>query len=85
VLFAKGESASAARNLRLVIQESIRGSFFVRRLEATLALAEVEAKSGRQKESLALYRSVQNDARSKGFVLIASKAAVDSHGQSEPK
>jgi eukaryotic-like serine/threonine-protein kinase len=84
VLFAKGESAAAARNLRLVIQESTRGGFFIRRLEAALALAEAEAKAGRQKESLALFQSVQKDARSKGFVLIANNAAADSQAAAHP-
>jgi sarcosine oxidase delta subunit len=51
--------------------------FFVRQLEASLALAEIEAKSGKKTEARALLQSVEKDARGKGCLLIARKAAID--------
>jgi hypothetical protein len=43
-------------------------------LEARLALAEIEMLSGRANSGRAHLQELQNDARSKGFLLIARKA-----------
>ncbi len=77
VLSAGGKPDDAARNLRRTIKDAQKAGFFVRQLEATLALAEIEAKSGRKKESLGLFLSVEKDARSKGYLLIAREAAAE--------
>lgn len=77
VLSGGGKSEDAARNLQRTIKYAQKTGFFVRQLEASLALAEIEAKSGRKKESQDLLQSVERDARGKGFLLIARKAVVD--------
>jgi hypothetical protein len=41
--------------------------FFVRQMEASLALAEIEAKSRRKKDPQDLLQSVERNARGKGF------------------
>jgi len=77
VLSAAGSPDVATRNLRLAINEAQKAGFFIRQLEANLALAEIEAKSGKKTEARALLQSVEKDARSKGYLLIARKAAID--------
>ena len=78
MLSAEGKPDDATRNLRLAIKDAQKEGFLVRQLEATLALAEIEAKSGRKTEARGLFQSVEKDERSKGFLLIARKAVADS-------
>ena len=77
VLSAAGSPDVASKNLRLAIKDAQKAGFFIRQLEASLALAEIEAKSGKKTEARALLQSVEKDARGKGFLLIARKAAID--------
>jgi hypothetical protein len=72
-----GKPDDAAQNLRRTIKDAQKTGFFVRQLEASLALAEIEGKSGKKKEYQGLFQSIERDARRKGFLLIARKAAVD--------
>ncbi len=51
--------------------------FFLLQLEASLALAEAETKSGKKTEGRALLETVEKNARSKGFLLIARRAVID--------
>jgi hypothetical protein len=44
-----------------------------------MALAEIEGKSGKKTEARALLQSVEKNARSRGFLLIARKA-VEARG-----
>jgi DNA-binding winged helix-turn-helix (wHTH) protein/tetratricopeptide (TPR) repeat protein len=77
LLLAEGEPALAVRKVRSTLEEAQKTGFFVRRLEATLALAEIKAKSGKKAEAKTLFQSVEEDARAKGFLLIARKAAAE--------
>jgi DNA-binding winged helix-turn-helix (wHTH) protein/tetratricopeptide (TPR) repeat protein len=77
LLAAQGQPGPAARKLRVTLREAHKTGFFVRQLEAMLALAEIEAKSGKKAEAHTLFQSVEKDARSKGFLLIARKAASE--------
>ena len=77
VLSAGGKPDDAARNLRRTIKDAQKAGFFVRQLEATLTLAEIEAKSGKKTEARTLLESVEKDARSKGFLLIAHVASAE--------
>ncbi len=76
MLCAQGKAADAIRNLRLSIREAQKAGFFVHELEASLALGKIEAKTGKAKESETLLQSVEKDARSKGYLLIARQAAA---------
>jgi DNA-binding winged helix-turn-helix (wHTH) protein/tetratricopeptide (TPR) repeat protein len=77
VLSAEGRLVSAARKVRSTMEEARKAGFYVRQLEATLVLGEIEARSGHKAEAKTLLYSVEKDARSKGFLLIANKAASE--------
>lgn len=77
LLSAEGQPALAIQKARSTLEEAQKTGFFVRQLEATLMLAEIKAKSGNRAEAKALFESVEKDARSKGFLLIARKAAAE--------
>jgi hypothetical protein len=62
--------------LRAAISEAQKTGFFVRQLDASLALAEIQAKSGHQRDALVLLQSVEKEARSRGFLLIARRATA---------
>jgi len=64
VLAAAGNPGEATRNLRAAISEAQKSGFFVRQLDASLALAEIQAKSGHQRDALVLLQSVEKEARS---------------------
>lgn len=76
LLLAEGEHTLAARKAQSTQEEALKTGFFIRQLEATLALAEIKAKSGNKAEAKALFQSVEKEARSKGFLLLARKAAA---------
>jgi len=77
VLSATGEPGYAARKLRRTIKDAQNMGFFLLQLEASLALAEAETKSGKKTEGRALLETVEKNARSKGFLLIARRAVID--------
>jgi TolA-binding protein len=77
LLSAEGKPDDAARNLRRTIKLAQTSGFFTRQLEAALILARIEAKSGKKTEARALFQSVERDARSKGYLLIAREAAAE--------
>jgi eukaryotic-like serine/threonine-protein kinase len=64
------------RRLQSVVRESEKSGLFVRRLEASLILAEVELKTGHTANGQAQAKAVQKEAEQKGFLLIARKAAA---------
>ena len=76
VLSAEGDSGEAARNLHATIKSAQKVGFFASKLEATRALAEIELKMGKKKDARDLLESIEKEGRSKGFLLIARKAAL---------
>lgn len=76
VLSAAGNSAEAARKLHATIKSAQKAGLFASKLDATLALAEIELKMGKKKDARALLESIEKEGRSKGFLLIARKAAL---------
>jgi hypothetical protein len=75
---AEGKPDNAAHDLRLTIKDAQKSGFFIRQMEASLALAGIETRSGKKKEARSLFQSIEKDARSKGFLLIARKASAAS-------
>jgi hypothetical protein len=70
---ATGKRAAAASRLR-----KIRGDakgFLAVEFDADLALGEVEIASGQTAQGRARLETLEREARSKGFVLIANQAA----------
>ena len=65
------EAAKALESVRIQADHQGFAGFD---LEARLALAEIEMLSGRANSGRAHLQELQNDARSKGFLLIARKA-----------
>jgi hypothetical protein len=54
-------------------------------LDARLHLGEVEMRSGKASAGQARLRQLRDDARSKGFLLVASKASLAMNDPSRPK
>jgi len=71
---AMGKRAAAATRLRK-IRDDAKG-FLAAELDADLALGEVEIASGQTAQGRARLESVERQARSKGFLLIANQAAA---------
>ena len=71
-----GNVAEAARLLQATIGESRNSGFAALELEARLALGEMETKARNLTAGRATLASVEKDAKSKGFLLIARKAAA---------
>jgi len=72
---AAGRSADAVKSLEETIASAKKSGYVGYLLEAQLAMAEVEAASGKAAAGVSLLKDVQNQARIKGFGLIADKAA----------
>jgi tetratricopeptide (TPR) repeat protein len=73
---ANGQIASADESLTRIIAETKKAGFVGYELEARLALAEIQLRSARTATAQARLAAVEKDARSKGFLLIAHKAAI---------
>jgi len=70
-----GNPAEAQRNLEAVLGEATRLGFITYQFEAALELGKLEMQTGKTAAARARLAALQKDAGSKGFQLIASKAA----------
>jgi eukaryotic-like serine/threonine-protein kinase len=75
-LAASGKVAGAKESLKRVIAETTKAGFVQYQLEAQLALATFTAKTGQSSEARADLEKLERDARTRGFDLIARKAAA---------
>ena len=73
---ASGKPAEATKLLQDTIQAARKTGFFGLQFDARLALGETEMKSGNLTAGRAELASLERDARVKGFLLIARKAAA---------
>jgi len=71
-----GNVAEAVRLLQASIEESRNSGFTALELEARLALGETETKARNLTAGRATLASLEKDAKTKGFLLIARKAAA---------
>jgi tetratricopeptide (TPR) repeat protein len=71
---ALGKYGSAKSNLQAVFAEAAKYGFVGRQFEARLGIGECEMKSGHVAAGRARLVSLEKDATSKGFLLIAHKA-----------
>lgn len=76
VLAASGEVAKARKELEAALAEAANYGYVADQLEARLALGEIEMKSGQTAAVRARLAVLEKDARAKGFLLIARKAAA---------
>ncbi len=76
VLAANGKLAEALRSLKSSYARSAKFGFFGYGLDARLALAELDVKSGKGANAKLTLDKIQQDAASKGYILIARKAAT---------
>jgi eukaryotic-like serine/threonine-protein kinase len=72
---AAGRPADAAKQLKAVLADSMKFNLVGYTLEARLALAQLARDSGQDAESKRQLREVQEEASTRGFALIARKAA----------
>jgi tetratricopeptide (TPR) repeat protein/tRNA A-37 threonylcarbamoyl transferase component Bud32 len=72
---ARGGTAEATRQLNGVLAQSMKFNLVEYTLEARLALAELAIGSGKISEGKRQLQQVQDEAKMRGFVLIARKAA----------
>lgn len=73
---AVNDFSGAERAARQALAEARRLGFVQFQFEASLALGEIQIKSGNRATGRARLEQLEKDARSKGFELIAQKAAV---------
>ena len=73
---AVGDAAGASKSLEATAAEARAAGLKAYELEARLALAEVEMRSGRAEAGRARLREVASEARSKGLELLARQAAA---------
>jgi serine/threonine protein kinase/tetratricopeptide (TPR) repeat protein len=79
-----GNSAEASRLLRASIEESRNSGFTAIQLEARLALGKTETKAGNLTSGRGTLALLEKDAKTKGFLLIARKAAAAAKQRSSP-
>jgi serine/threonine protein kinase/tetratricopeptide (TPR) repeat protein len=70
------ELAAATKSINALLTEATRGGFKEDEFEARLSLGEVEMKSKHTDSGRRTLAALEKEARSKGFVLIATKAAT---------
>jgi serine/threonine protein kinase/tetratricopeptide (TPR) repeat protein len=75
-LAASGKVSGANESLKRVIAQTTKAGFVQYQLEAQLALATLTAKSGQGGEARADLEKLERDAQTRGFDLIARKAAA---------
>lgn len=73
---ALGNPVPARKTLLSVRNEAEKLGFVPYGFEARLALGEIETKSGNTAEGRARLQVLEKDAKAKGFLLIARKAAL---------
>jgi serine/threonine protein kinase/tetratricopeptide (TPR) repeat protein len=72
----QGSAQNARRTLREVIAEATKGGSVDYQMEARLALGEIEIKFGNASGGHQQLQQLEKEAREKGFILIANKAAA---------
>ena len=73
---ASVDRASVGRNLDATLAEATKLGFVPYQYQARLALGEMEMKFGQTTAGHAHLAALEKDARAKGFLLIARKAAA---------
>jgi DNA-binding winged helix-turn-helix (wHTH) protein/tetratricopeptide (TPR) repeat protein len=73
---ANGQAAPAIDNLARIIAETKKSGFYGYQLEARLALAGVELQCGKAANARAHLKPLEQEARERGFLLVANKAAT---------
>jgi len=71
-----GETAAAKRELEAVLGKATRHGYLGYEFQSRLALGEIEMKSGKTADGRARLQALERDAKAKGFLLIARKAAA---------
>ena len=77
---ALGKSEEATNKLQFALSETANRELVELQFEARLALGEIETKSGQTTIGRAHLQAVERDAKAKGFLLIARKAAAARKG-----
>jgi serine/threonine protein kinase/tetratricopeptide (TPR) repeat protein len=77
---ATGYPSDAIRSLHDAVNRAAKGGLLPLQFEARRALGEAEAKAGNSVAAQAEFLSLRRDAKAKGFLLIARKAAADRRG-----
>jgi serine/threonine protein kinase/tetratricopeptide (TPR) repeat protein len=72
---AAGASAEASKSLEAAIAEASKLGYIGYQFDARLALGQLELKSGNAAAGRARLASLENEARAKGYLLIARQAA----------
>jgi tetratricopeptide (TPR) repeat protein len=75
-VMAETNPQNSAKLLESIVKECDRSGWYVRKLEATFALGEVEIKSGKNSAGRARLQQLKNDAESRGFGLIAKRIST---------
>ena len=73
---AEGDGTGAARDLDRTLESATRSGIVPLQLDARLALGQIEMRSGRASSGRARLEALEQDARAKGFLLVARKAAA---------
>ncbi|MFY9560090.1 MAG: protein kinase [Terriglobales bacterium] len=73
---SSGSAEEAAISLRRTVEETGKSGMRATQFDARLALGETEMKSGNRTAGRAELISLERDAKAKGFLLIARKAAA---------
>jgi ATP/maltotriose-dependent transcriptional regulator MalT len=81
VLLASGQARSSQPVVSRVLAEAQHYGFLGLALQARLTLAELESKTGQTTAAQAQYASLERVANTKGFGLIAQKAAAGSRSR----
>jgi serine/threonine protein kinase/tetratricopeptide (TPR) repeat protein len=79
-----GKTMAASRALETVRTEASRFGYSAIELEARLHLGEVEVRSGKANTGRAHLGQLRDDARNKGFLLVARKASAAMNNPSRP-
>jgi tetratricopeptide (TPR) repeat protein len=72
----QGETAAAKRNLGGVLAKATRHGYVGYEFQSRLALGEIEVKSGKTAAGRARLLALERDAKAKGFLLVARRAAA---------
>jgi hypothetical protein len=73
---ALGRGAEAARLLSDSLAEAKKASLVPLELEVRLALGEIEIKAGKSALGRAELKTLEQEAKAKGFLLVGRKAAA---------
>ncbi|PYX39424.1 MAG: hypothetical protein DMG75_00870 [Acidobacteria bacterium] len=73
------ETEAAKRSLEAVLVKASRHGYLGYEFQSRLALGEIEMKSGKTTAGRARLQALERDAKAKGFLLIARRAAATKH------